>query len=81
MRIATGNAKIAIQLEEHIKFFVPPGWVGPIHDFDFAPMLLPDQAGIMSTAFKEGKLNEYLEEHYKKWYVKAAIKDFFEQKG
>lgn len=81
-KIATGDEALAIKLHEFVAYYVPKDWVGPIHEFDFAPMFLPAEATALRLAFEESKLNnEFLEAHnFKKWYIKAAIQDFFKEK-
>lgn len=56
------------ELEIFIKLFIPNGWVGPIREFDFAPLISDEDFEII----KGGKLPD--KPDYKKWYVKDAVK-------
>jgi hypothetical protein len=77
MKLATGDAALAIKLHEHVNFYVPKGWSGPIHEFDFAPMFTVFEASELRVAFERGTFTEYLDTHYKKFYVKEAVREFF----
>lgn len=57
-------------LEHHIRFYIPKGWVGPIREFDFAPLISDEDFEIIT----KGELPNH--PAYKKWYVQDAIKDF-----
>jgi len=73
MKIATGNELIAIKLHEFIHWYVPQGWVGPIHEFAFAPHFIADQIPTIKEQVKSGTLPY-------PWYITVAIIDFFKQK-
>lgn len=59
--------KTRSELETFIKLYVPKGWVGPIREFDFAPLISDEEfVMILNGKIPEGK-------EFDKWYVKAAI--------
>ena len=62
--------KTQSDLETHIKYYVPKGWMGPIREFDFAPLISDEDFEIILS----GELPDKRE--YQKWYIQAAIKDF-----
>jgi len=86
-RIAQRYERLAIELEMHIKFYIPNCWTKPIHDFQGTPMFSDIEARTFMEAHKINNLTERLEElaknnefpysQIKPWYVKEAIKDFF----
>ena len=62
-------------LECFIKLYVPRGWVGPIREFDFAPMVSDEDFEMIVR----GQIPD--KPQYNKWYVKAAIEDWKKQEG
>lgn len=60
-------------LEIYIKLYVPKGWVGPIREFDFAPLVSDEEF----KTILEGKIP--LDKKYDRWYVKDAIKSWQEK--
>lgn len=70
------SQKLSVQkLEEFIRYYVPKGWVGPIHEFTFAPYITEDEFEIIL----QGKIPDG--EKFDKWFVKAAIEDWLKQNG
>ncbi len=55
-------------LEVYIKLYVPKGWVGPIREFDFVPLVSDEEFKIILN----GKIP--LDKKYDRWYIKDAIK-------
>jgi hypothetical protein len=60
-------------LEVFIKLYVPKGWVGPIREFDFAPLISDEEFKVIV----EGKIP--LDKKYDRWYVRDAIKSWWEK--
>lgn len=58
------------ELEMFIKLYVPRGWVGPIRDFDFAPLISDEDFKTILS----GKMP--LDKQYDKWYVRDAINEW-----
>jgi len=54
-------------LETFIRLYVPKGWVGPIREFDFAPLISDEDFAMIV----KGEMPDKKE--YQKWYIKAAI--------
>ena len=62
--------KTRTALEYHIRFYIPKGWVGPIHEFDFIPLITDeDFQSILQGVIPEKK-------EFNKWYLQDAIKDW-----
>jgi len=62
--------KTQSDLENYIRFYVPKGWVGPIKEFDFAPLISDEDFKIiLKWKFPDKPA-------YKKWYIQDAIKDW-----
>lgn len=65
--------KTRLNLEAHIRFYIPKGWVGPIREFDFAPLISDEDFEIiMNGAFPDKR-------DFQKWYVQDAIKDYLKK--
>jgi hypothetical protein len=89
-KTATGYAKLAINLESHIRFYKPHNWVVPIHNVASTPLFSDNEAQIFMTAYRSGILKSQLEElaknentlfnQLKPWYIREAIIDFFAKK-
>ena len=62
-------------LETFIRLYIPKGWVGPIREFDFAPMVSDEDFEMIVR----GQIPD--KPQYNKWYVKAAIEDWKKQEG
>jgi hypothetical protein len=58
------------ELETYIRFYIPKGWVGPIREFDFAPLISDEDMELILRGEIPNK------PEYKKWYIQDAIKDF-----
>lgn len=86
-KIAAGYERLALNLEEHIRFYKPGSWIVPIHDVASVPEFSAEAAKTFMTAHRSGELKARLEElakrddfpyrQLKPWYVKEAISDFF----
>lgn len=84
--VAEGYEAMAIELEQHIKFYQPVGYREQIHVFDFTPNIIPSVAEECHRSYKEGSLKERLKKPFDyegydrgfKWYVQEAILDFFQ---
>lgn len=59
-----------LNLENYIRFYVPKGWVGPIREFDYAPLISEEDFKIIM----DGGIP--LDKQYDKWYVKDAINEW-----
>jgi len=59
-------------LEIFIRLYVPKGWVGPIREFDFAPLISDEDFKIIMNG------GIPIDKQYDKWYVKDAIKEWRE---
>ena len=57
-------------VEQHIRYYKPKGWVGTIHEFDFVPYISDEDFEVI----KRGKIPQ--QPYAKKWYVVDAIKDW-----
>ena len=89
-RIAAGYDRLAIDLEQHIKYYTPEGWIVPVSNVAHTPMFSAEEAKVFMEAHRESSLKTRLEElsqnkdfpfnQLKPFYVKDAIKDFFEKK-
>lgn len=85
--IATGLEKIAIQLESHIRYYVPKGWRENISSAASCPMFSGEDVEVFIEAYKIGKLKIRIEElsksddfpynQLKPFYVKEGIEDYF----
>ena len=85
-RYAAGYDLLSMQLGDHLKYYTPKGWRGPLRDFMAIPGLLPDEARDLMTHFKDGDLDDYLVQRqqikhdtfsYSRFFAEAA-KQFFE---
>ena len=62
-RIATGYEKLAIELEQHMRYkYIPSGWRYPISNVASVPFFLPTEGELLMKAHKEGTLTERLDE-------------------
>lgn len=68
--------ELAIEIEHHLKQYVPRGWKEKISVVDFVPHFLNEEAEKIFEAWLEGDLDEVLKD--KKWYIQDGIKDFFD---
>jgi len=59
----------------HIRLFIPKGWVGPIHEFDYPPLISDEDFEMI----KAGKIP--IDKQYDKWYVVDAIKSWWIKNG
>ena len=85
--IATGLEYLAIELESHIKFYVPKGWRESINSAASCPMLSGEETKVLIEAYNEKRLKSTLEElsksddfpyrQLKPFFVKEAIEDYF----
>ena len=67
--------QLVIELEIFIKYYTPKGWIGPIHEFDFAPYFTDQEMDIvLKGLIPDG-------EKFNKWYVIAAIMAWQVQQG
>ena len=57
-----------LQLEEHIRYFTPKGWIGPIHEFTFIPLITDEEFDVIC----KGALPN--DQRFKPWYIQEAIK-------
>lgn len=64
--------KTRYNLEIYIKMFIPEGWMGPIREFDFAPLISDEDLEIIL----KGKLPD--KPAYKKWYIQDAIRSWLQ---
>jgi hypothetical protein len=90
MTIAKGYDKLALNLEEHIRFYKPHNWIVAISDIGHIPYFSASDAKIFMTAYKSDKLGSKLEElaqdknyihkQLSNWYIREAIEDFFSKK-
>ena len=62
--------KLPQDVENHIRYYKPKGWVGQIREFDFAPHISDADFEVI----KQGKIPN--QPYAQKWYVVAAIKDW-----
>ena len=60
--------KLLPNLEQHIRYYKPRGWVGPIHDFDFPELKTVEYVWVLFG----GELYEL----GLRWYKKDAVEDF-----
>lgn len=65
--------KTRTDLEFHIKFYIPKGWIGPIREFDFAPSISEEDFQLIL----KGQIPNTRQ--YDKWYMKAAIEDWLSE--
>ncbi len=89
-RIAKGFNRLAIDLENYIRNYTPSTWIVPISNVNYVPIFLPEEIKIFFESHKKGTLNSKLEElsnekrfpyvQLKPWYVREAIKEFFDKK-
>lgn len=89
-RIAKGFDRLALHLEDHIKYYKPGRWVVSISNVAPVPMFASEESKIFMEAQREGKLKSKLEElsqqnsfpfnQLKPFYIKEAIQDFFDKK-
>lgn len=66
---------ITCKISEHIRFYVPKNWVGPIREFDFVPFISVEDA----EAICSGQIPD--DKKFNKWYIKDAINDWIRTKG
>lgn len=74
-RIATGLEAEALYLEEFMKYYVPKGWRGQIHDFDFVPYISNEDIEIIL----KGEIP--VDKKFDRWYVKEAIQEWLKTKN
>ena len=55
------------ELEMFIRKHIPSGWVGPIRDFDFTPLISEEEF----VMIQNGKIP--VGKDFNKWYIKEAI--------
>ncbi|MCA9487759.1 MAG: hypothetical protein KC516_02245 [Nanoarchaeota archaeon] len=80
MEIATGYAKLAINLHEHMSNYKPGKWIVPISDVHPTPFVLEKEAQKLIEGHKNNSLDAALEEmssEYKPWFIKEAVKNYF----
>jgi len=56
-----------------MRLYIPKGWVGPIHEFDFVPLVSDEDFKLIMAG---GYPNDST---YDKWYIKAAVEDWKEK--
>lgn len=88
-KLATGYERLALQLEQHIRWYQPKSRVEAIHNAATCPYIESGQARTFLAAHKSGSLQSRLEEmgetkdypdcQLKPWYVREAIADFFDR--
>jgi len=64
--------KSVVALESFIKYYVPKGWRGPIHEFDFAPFISEEEFKLILTGVIPS------DKKFDRWYVKDAIHAWLE---
>jgi hypothetical protein len=87
LRIATGYEKLALDLEEHIRFYKPFKHRTAISDFDVVPSFSAEDARNLMHGYKHDSLEETFErltqkhpyQHLDRYYFRQAIHDFFEK--
>ncbi|NQT49733.1 hypothetical protein HQ571_03510 [Candidatus Kuenenbacteria bacterium] len=57
---AKGDDLLALQLESHLRWFTPTGWVEPLSKPMHLPYIEVEEFQAMRKAFDEGKLKEHL---------------------
>ena len=67
--------KTVADLQLFIRYHIPTGWVGPIREFDFAPLVSEEDF----KTILEGKIP--VDSQYRKWYVIEAIKKWQRQEN
>lgn len=87
--IAKGYDLLAIDLENHIRWYVPGKCIEPISAFSPTPLFTAKEVRPFMEANRLNQLEAKLEElgkeknfpyvQIKPWYVQEAIKDFFSQ--
>jgi len=75
------NWEKALRLEGFIRYYTPPGFREPIHQFDFSPCIYEEDFLAFEKAYKEDSLLEVLSHHtskdFQKPYVVSAIQSYF----
>lgn len=87
MENARGYEKLAINLQEHIRFYKPDNWNFPINNVAFIPLFSKEDVQKFFEEHKINKLQSKLEElgqdkkfpycQLNPWYIRKAIEDFF----
>ncbi len=80
---ARGFERLAIELERHVKGYVPKKWAEPISNVACSPFILADDARMLMRAERGHSLEAALVEMGKKfspWYVQEAVQDFFNKR-
>jgi hypothetical protein len=72
---STPKAHTSSDLEWFIKLYIPKGWIGPVHLFDFTPHISEEDFEKILT----GEIPS--DKKYDKWYIKEAIKDWLKKIG
>lgn len=88
-KLAVGYERLAIELDNHIRWYQPKCWVEAIHKAVSCPYIEVNQARTFMAAHESGNLQSRLEElgqsddypncQLKPWYIKEAIADFFDK--
>lgn len=73
--------EIAIDIEHHIKQFVPDDWKECIGRVEFVPLLLSYDVKIFFKYYQQGEsiLKDYLDKRFPKSYIPTAIIDFMKK--
>jgi len=66
---------LALEIDQFVKYYVPKGWRGPIHEFVFPPMFTEEQVKVILN----GGIpidNVLVKNH---WYIHEAINEWKRQ--
>jgi hypothetical protein len=88
--IAKGFERLAIDIENHIRYYTPRNWTVPISNVDHVPLFSANEVKIFMQAHKKNTLKGKLDELSKNtrfpyaqlnpWYMREAVQDFFNKK-
>lgn len=79
-QVAEGDELLGLAIEQHMKNYVPKGWVEPLHVSTGIPVLDTDEIKLFREWYETGSLESELQKKYANCpQLAEAILDFFER--
>lgn len=82
---ASSQEKSALELQQHIKGYIPKIWKETIGTVAHTPIINQEVVIQLREAYKKGELAKFLinwrDGRYNKWYFMEAIEDYFAAKN